>query len=312
MGGESFAQYEPYTQYQQHQTNYSNQQPVMVGQNRMAQPSYPQMLHASHRMRQDQAVAQPRQPMMMEAPVYQQAAPQTAAPPLVPSMTAPTCGANNDPGCGCADSYCGNQVGGDYFSGSCGDECCNSCCSDRYLKVFGGWNWLQDLDTNFQTAAQTPGRLSFNDGWAIGGAIGKCMTQNSRRELEFTYRNNTADSISIPAILPVTGVINCYSLMGNLVYDLQGLTVAGFKPYVGGGLGVAYVDGSFALGGITIDDTVFAYQAFAGVDRQLSARAKLFAEYRYFGTSEVEIGGFPPTADEYQANNLFFGLQLNR
>lgn len=295
IANESLAQYnQPAYQYPQYK-----QQPMMNGPT-----TGPGMYQAAARMRQDQAM-QPRAPMV-EAPVYQ--APQngfTAPPPLAPSMVAP----NYDQG-GCDACSGGSQVGNDYFG--CGDACCeaDACCeSDRYLRVFGGWNWLQDMELAFQTAQR--GRVGFNDGWAIGGAIGKYMTENVRRELEFTYRNNTAESIFTPAPVPIDGLLNCYSLMGNLVYEMPGLQIAGLKPYFGGGLGVAYVDGEFGGFG-TIDDTVFAYQGFFGVDRKLSGGAKLFAEYRYFATSEVDIEGPFPSSDEYEANNLFFGLQLSR
>jgi opacity protein-like surface antigen len=206
----------------------------------------------------------------------------------------------------------GQGVGANYFGGSnCGS--CNDAygCSDRYFRVFGGWNWLQDMDVNFQSTSGTD-RATFNDGWAIGGAFGKYITQNTRRELEFTYRNNTPDVIFIPGPAPVDGVVNCYSIMGNLIYEMPGLQAGGFKPYFGGGLGIAFVEGEMGGGAITIDDTAFAYQGFVGVDRQLNASTKFFAEYRYFGTSDIDIIAFIPTTDRYQTNNLFFGLQFSR
>lgn len=316
VANESLAQYQqPAYQYPQFQ-----QQPMMN-----AAVNAPGMYQAAARMRQDQAM-QPPAPMM-QAPVYQ--APQngfTAPPQLAPSMVAPSCGSDymghGSCGCGGGNGYqgydqggcdsCagGSQVGQDYFdcdASGCGASA--ECGCGRYLRVFGGWNWLQDVILQIQTAQQF--RLGFNDGWAIGGAIGQYMTENSRRELEFTYRHNTIDGVLTPTPLPLDGHLNCYSLMGNLVYELPRLQIAGLKPYIGGGVGVAYVDGE-AVGFGTVDDTVFAYQGFFGVDRQLSGQAKLFAEYRYFGTSEFDIEGPFPSTDEYQANNLFFGLQLNR
>jgi opacity protein-like surface antigen len=207
---------------------------------------------------------------------------------------------------------CDQNVGANYFGGSnCGDSCDPCGCSDRYFRVFGGWNWLQDMDVNLQSTAGGD-RATFNDGWAIGGAFGKYITERTRRELEFTYRNNTPDAVMVPGPVPVDGVINCYSIMGNLIYELPGLQAGGFKPYFGGGLGIAFVEGEMGGGAITIDDTAFAYQGFFGVDRQLNASTKLFAEYRYFGTSDIDIMAIVPTTDNYQANNLFFGLQWSR
>jgi opacity protein-like surface antigen len=290
MASESLAQYnQPTPQYQHYQ-----QQPNMNG---------PATYHASARLRQDQAVTQATQPRatVMEAPVYQ--APQAGnavPPPLVPSMVAPSYnqGIPN-----------GNQVGQNYLDSS--DGCCEgetSCGPDRYLRLFGGWNVLEDVEFALQSAQQ--GEASFNDGWAIGGAIGQYRRENIRGELEFTYRNNTVDSVLTPSPAPLDGLINCYSPMGNLVYE-SGMQMGGFKPYFGGGLGIAFLTGEL-VGFANIDDTVFAYQGFIGVNRQLSSEAKLFAEYRYFATSEFDIDGLVSTSDEYQASNLFFGLQLSR
>jgi opacity protein-like surface antigen len=260
---------------------------------------------ASAPIRQDQASGNPTQAQM------------------APAMGAPRCDMNDQgyrAGCQSCDhpgnfqnstSSC-DGVGSNYFAqNQCGTGCdsCGGC--DRYFRVFGGWNWLQEMDVNFQSTAGGD-RATFNDGWAIGGAFGKYITERTRRELEFTYRNNTPDAILVPGPVPVDGVINCYSIMGNLVYELPGMQLGGFKPYFGGGLGIAFVDGNLAGDDMTIDDTAFAYQGFVGVDRQLSAQTKMFAEYRYFGTSSIEIDAFVPLTDNYQTNNLFFGLQFSR
>lgn len=227
--------------------------------------------------------------------------------PAESHLTQPTVGCKAN----CGDSY--------FTAEQCAGCCYNNCCYDdcgRYFRAFGGWNWLDSLDTEAGTAL-VPGDAEFNDGWGVGGAFGKYITPLVRRELEFSYRHNSASEFNIPAVaaIPLDGNIRSYSIMGNLIREFGIANPLGLIPYLGGGLGIVFVDGNMTGGGDTysIDQTAFGYQGFVGMNRQISARAKAFAEYRYLGTSNIDIvGPVATTTDRYSAHNLFFGLQFHR
>jgi len=202
-------------------------------------------------------------------------------------------------------------------SGHCPTTCYTDCCPSRYLRVFAGWNVLENQrDIPFGTANQTMD-VDFRTGWGMGGAIGKYMTPNLRRELETAYRHNSGDTASMNGNVmgDVDGNVRAYSGMGNLIYDFNQVPLAGFTPYIGGGIGVGVVEGNFSGGGenFTIDDTVFAYQGIAGVQRSLNCNVKMFAEYRFFGTDKVDVVGTNSTSrHNYAAHNVFLGFQFQR
>lgn len=215
---------------------------------------------------------------------------------------------------------CKSNCNEGYFSPEqCAGKCYNNCCFDdcgRYFRAFGGWNWLDSLETEAGNP-QVPGVAESNDGWGMGTAIGKYITPLVRRELEFSYRHNSAAEIGFPMLapIPLDGNVRSYSIMGNLIRELNIGNQWRLTPYVGGGVGIVFVDGNMTGGGddYVIDATAFGYQGLAGVGRQIGARTTAFAEYRYLGTSNIDIAGpAATTADRYSAHNLFFGLQFHR
>lgn len=200
--------------------------------------------------------------------------------------------------------------------GSCNtcDVSCNSGC-DRYARVFGGWNWLDDMQPENATAFPLAGDIAFNEGWALGLSRGRQLTCNVRHEMEFVYRNNTGDTF-FNGVGNLAGNINCTSTQQVFLLDLHRLQIGGFKPYVGASLGGSYIDADFDFGGgltAAISDLAFAYQGIAGVERQLSHRSSMFVEYRYFRTAEVELEFLGNDFDvNYVANDLFFGFKFAR
>ncbi len=355
----SFAQYQQPYQPQQSAYPYASPQQAWNGvsapsptpavyrqpQQAWGQPQQgPVTSWSSARFRQgpDDIAIQPRDP----APQSVAGTPQTSpAYSQVPTLVAPTCGADYscdgghghggyagqaygngtyfDAGddCGCGSPR--RRVGRNYFEGrqACGGQACDlgdscGCCNDRYLKLFGGWNWLNDT-TDDRVGTNSPfagSALEWNEGWVVGGAFGKRLSQNLSAELEVAYRNNTPDAMAGLPGVDVSGHINAYSLMGNLVYELG--QVAGLQPYIGGGIGLGFIEGDLTIGGFPfdVDDSSFAYQGIVGVSRQLSARAKLFGEYRYFAATDVDVdmGGFGSFTTDYEANNFIVGLQFTR
>ncbi len=198
-----------------------------------------------------------------------------------------------------------------YHSDSCGQCCCGP---SRYFSSFAGWNFLEDLE--FEQNGQAAGTLETRDGYAFGFASGRYLNPCWRGELELAYRNNSIDDNNPPATFAnsTSGRIENFALMTNVYRDFH---VGQLTPYVGGGLGLSYVDLEAFVNGneIYAHDWVFAYQFIAGASLRTGCRSSLFAEYRYFGTADFEATNATSgeVADSnYLAHNLLFGLRLTR
>ena len=134
-----------------------------------------------------------------------------------------------------------------------------------YVSVFGGWNKLQDDN-----------RFDFSDGFVSGLAVGG-KTKWARAELEASYRGNDIDNRAGSHVDDV-------SLMGNAYWDIE--TGTRFTPYLGAGIGVAYVNIDSALRR-SDDSFEFAYQGMAGANFAIDPRWTVGAEYRYYATTDV-------------------------
>lgn len=271
---------------------------------------------AAHRLT-DQTVQSQTSPIVRPASAPATVDPRTTG-ATTPAPTQPVLGRSylNQGGCdggGCDAGGCdaGVRGAGGCDAGACGAtsscDCCNTCC-DRYLKVFGGWNNLQDLNTGI-TALNNP-EIDFNSGWALGVARGRRINENWRRELELVYRNNTVDTAGGDS-----GNINVMSFGNLLIRDLNNVSLLGATPYVGGGIGGVYVDADYVLGGnpAAISDNAFAWQGLVGMQKQVNDRMFCFAEYRYLGTTDLELEAFNNDYDvQYQTQDLFFGIRICR
>jgi outer membrane protein OmpA-like peptidoglycan-associated protein len=141
-----------------------------------------------------------------------------------------------------------------------------------YIGAEGGLNWL--LNNNSYT---------MNTGWAVGGKVGYDFV-GPRIEIEGLYHNNTGSGVvAFPngGFANVNGRIEQVSLMGNILYDFfPGATVT---PYVGGGVGVAFLDST--IQGCSLCSTQFAYQGILGVGYNVSSALRISLEGRYYGTT---------------------------
>ena len=200
----------------------------------------------------------------------------------------PSCGGG---GCGATAGGCG--LGQNFFSGgNCGGGGCgDGGCSEEYWRTYAGWNDLDGLGPN----------IFARDGWAFGAAFGK-RKGNVRRELDFTHRDNSWDAGAN------TGTLTTTSVMANVLFDIEMLQINDARSYVGAGIGGAYTDIE-ADGVGRSNDTAFAYQFIAGMQKPLGNGAKAFAEYRYFSTLDMDFGGGDVTFDN---QNIFFGLEFRK
>ena len=174
-----------------------------------------------------------------------------------------------------------------------------------YFSGFIGANATQD--TNVSTTTFGPGGGTINDrvesdpGIYIGGTGGYDFGY-VRLEGELSYRhaemNVVNDKTNNVRYVNVDGRIGALAMMFNTFVNLRNDTPV--TPYFGGGAGFAALHLSDTNGinsntGVQTglyqsdDDTVFAYQAGAGLEIALSRRISLDLGYRYFGTSTAKF-----------------------
>lgn len=181
-----------------------------------------------------------------------------------------------------------------------------------YLSGFGGVGWAQDVKGDYNYFNVVPYGVEFDTdtGFVLGLAGGYKFDFGGRAELEFGYRSNELASVDYSPGGPsnISGDINVYSLMANAWYDID--TGTGFMPYLGGGIGMAWLtsDNWQFSGGpnhSNNSDTAFAYQLGAGVNYAFNETLALGLGYRFFGTTSFELENTYPTATNYQLDGYY-------
>ncbi len=114
-----------------------------------------------------------------------------------------------------------------------------------------------------------------------------------RLEGEFVYRTSDVrrlDTDTGPQ--RASGSVQNLGLMLNGFYDFYGARL--YRPYIGGGFGASRISAERirSEGETVFDDseTVFAYQAMAGVEYELARNAAIRAGYRFFATQNASWG----------------------
>lgn len=167
-----------------------------------------------------------------------------------------------------------------------------------YLGLEGGSNWQRQSDDRQLfggfLGATAPFASKYDNGWVGGVTSGYAFPNGLRPEIELAYRQDRYKTIfggAAPAA-EGDGRKDTRSTFANLWYDLK--TDSGpFKtvhPYIGVGGGVSQLwlenVGSNGAELANDHDTVFAYQAGAGVGVDLSRRLTASVDYRYVGTEK--------------------------
>ncbi len=170
-----------------------------------------------------------------------------------------------------------------------------------YVSGALGANWATDSDLS----GAASGDVDFDLGWVGAVAVGYGFGNGLRLEGELSYRRNDADDLS--------GEGKVAGFMANMLYDFD--VSPKFVPYIGLGAGLAIVefDEVSPIGGSSVedDDTVFAWQAIAGVAIPIRDQLDLTFDYRYFDVPDVdlqtELGGSIDT--EYASHSVMIGLR---
>jgi opacity protein-like surface antigen len=197
-----------------------------------------------------------------------------------------------------------------------------------YLTGFLGVAFPVDMDvtsTQFGPGAQTfNDRVEFDPGINVGGAGGFDFGY-LRIEGELSYKGAEMSSIveknSQTRYANVDGRAGAFAMMGNAFLDLRNPSPV--TPYIGGGVGIANVrltntDGTDTRTGFRTrlydsdNDTVFAYQAGAGLEIAFTQRLSLDIGYRYFGTAKAKFNRHSSTAAElkFESHNVSGGFRF--
>ena len=185
----------------------------------------------------------------------------------------------------------------------------NAMAGNIYLNGNLGAFWLNDSDLSQSDGTQ--GKAEYDTGFGITGALGYDFGM-FRVEGEVGYRKSDYDKVGASEQTKVDagGDVTNWDFMVNGYFDIE--NDSPFTPYVGAGIGAAILDSSAVnAGGINMssgDDTVFAYQAIAGVAYTFAQAWMVQAEYRFFGTEDPTYSN---TESEYMAHNLFVGIRYN-
>jgi opacity protein-like surface antigen len=161
-------------------------------------------------------------------------------------------------------------------------------------------DWLLcdiDTDDHFQG--------DLGNGWIIGGVLGAQITENFRAELEVSHARIDTDS-DLDVTIHELGQLDEFDhhhdsddlketfIMGNLWFDWPIATW--LSPYIGGGAGVAKVDGPFGADDdedfrlfVDADDWAFAWQVGAGLRFGVSEHFAFDVGYRFKAINNVEL-----------------------
>lgn len=187
-----------------------------------------------------------------------------------------------------------------------------------YLAGFLGVSIPRDADVDSYDGTIYNDRVEFDPGIAVGGAVGYDYGF-LRMEGEISYRQSEINGVTDrPSGVPYTGVdgdVGALAFMANAFFDMENNTP--ITPYWGGGIGFAVLDVSdttSAQGQLYYegDDTVFAYQAGAGVEIALNPFVSFDLGYRYFGTSKATIDedSLQSTKFRLESHNVLAGLRV--
>jgi outer membrane protein OmpA-like peptidoglycan-associated protein len=116
-------------------------------------------------------------------------------------------------------------------------------------------------------------------GWVVGGKFGYDFV-GPRVDLDVGY-GQSPTNINIPGTA-LTNKAGQLTALANLSYDFMPTSV--ITPYIGAGVGVAFVDSNTALG-----STQFAWDALIGARYQITNAFSFGLEARYVGTTDPGV-----------------------
>ncbi len=195
-----------------------------------------------------------------------------------------------------------------------------------YVGVEGGAMLVEDI--HFDVGASKDVVTQNNHvGYDVGGEIGYDFGP-FRAEAEVSYRRARVDSARSAVALATSafpapagsydqasGSTSALSFMVNGLLDFGDDN--GLQGFVGGGAGVARIKNRLRVSGpadtVNDSDTVFAWQALAGVRAPINKNVDVSLKYRFFNAPDVkltDIGG-NQWKGRYRSHSLLVGLTYN-
>jgi opacity protein-like surface antigen len=176
-----------------------------------------------------------------------------------------------------------------------------------YLRGDIGYVATRDYEISYDGSAGYQEFLNedFSNTWLIGVGVGYKFNHFFRADLTLDYRAewdfeaNTVCASSCGATLnDEYGSGSMYTLLANIYFDWE--NSSSFTPYIGGGVGLAYIDVGrqigLNVGGSSYSNFEgdgawnFAAAAMAGVSYEVSHNFAIDANYRYLWVGDVEGG----------------------
>ena len=196
-----------------------------------------------------------------------------------------------------------------------------------YVSGFAGVSIPRDSDVT-TTDFSTPTPSNFNekiefDPGIYAGGTGGFDFGFLRVEGELSYRYSEMKTVTSNQgfqFSDVDGNLGALAMMVNAFFDLH--NASPITPYFGGGVGFAvlYLSNTFGFNpsnGIDEhlypedNDTVFAYQAGAGVEIALNPMLSLDVGYRYFGTDTAHFESSDlKTNLKFQSHNAVVAIRV--
>ncbi|ARM31504.1 outer membrane protein [Prosthecochloris sp. HL-130-GSB] len=168
--------------------------------------------------------------------------------------------------------------------------------ANPYVSASAGLGFL--TDSTVEQNGVDVDKVEYKTGFAVRGALG-LDADMYRLEGEIGYQVNDIEGADDEDVSILSFMAN-----GYVDFESQG---SALTPYVMAGLGVANVD--FDVDGSDMDDTVFAYQLGAGIAYQATPNVQLDLGYRYFATSDVEVGDGDYELD-IDTHNIMAGVRV--
>lgn len=201
-----------------------------------------------------------------------------------------------------------------------------------YVGVEGGAMLVEDIDFDIGTT-QKAARVDHDAGWDVDATIGYDFG-SFRAEAEVGYRQANMNTYSSTLVTPVLrlngqtggtlapgtygyagGTTSALSFMVNGLLDFG--DDDGLQGFVGGGVGVARVKAKYGLNTlqdlINDSDTVFAWQALAGIRAPLTDNIDVSLKYRFFNAPNVNFVDISGRNFEgrYRSHSILGGITFN-
>ena len=195
------------------------------------------------------------------------------------------------------------QLGLNYGLGAGqGDGSSSGVPDSRYVSLFGGLVLPVDTHANYNDYDYL---VSFKNGFTLGAAVGQNLTETLRGEIEVSMQSYDVDDVDEEgsSSTGAGGNIDSYFLMANMWRDME---IGGFKPYVGGGVGMGLMDIQidYSTGsGVDSTNLALAAQVGSGVRFDVSDNLTVDVGYRFKAVNAVVTEG--NDGDQHNTSSYF-------